>query len=271
MTEKFPAFQFYPGDWRKDTAVLSMSRHDRSVWLDLVCMMHDSPERGVLLLPNGRPMKEVDMCGNLGLSLSQTRKAVAAILDSGAGSQREDGAIYNRRMVKDEAIRKVRTQCGKMGGNPDLVKQVVEEEVNQIINQIPTPSIFPLQSSSSGEGNKKKKGNGEPSRKSAPPDELPVDAAMQDWLLDNGITCDFIAETEAMLDYFRGSGERKMDWKATWRTWMRNSKRFNRKGSTNGNRETHNEKDNRAVKDFITRSMAPEMQSDVPDVWKGPK
>jgi hypothetical protein len=41
-------------------------------------------------------------------------------------------------------------------------------------------------------------------------------------------------------------------------------------GNRNAHRETHNEKDNRAVQDFINRSLAPEMQPDLSDVWQEP-
>ncbi len=146
------SFQFYPGDWRRDPAVTSMERHDRSVWIDLVCIMHDSPERGVLLLPNGRPMTDLEISRNLGLTLGQARKSIQSILESGTGSRRDDGALFNRRMVRDEAIRKVRTECGSLGGNPNLVKQNSTNMDNQSSNQKPTPSSS-SSSSSSREGN----------------------------------------------------------------------------------------------------------------------
>lgn len=34
-------------------------------------------------------------------------------------------------------------------------------------------------------------------------------------------------ETAVMLDHFRGKGEAKADWQATWRNWMRNSRKYN--------------------------------------------
>ncbi len=156
---ELPSFQFYPSDWRKDAAVLSMNRFDRSVWLDLVCIMHDSPERGVLLLPNGRPMNEAQIANNVGLSISQTRKAITAIMDSGTGSRRDsDGAIFNRRMVRDERIRQIRKECGRLGGNPDLVKHKANQNPTTAHKQksTPSPSSSPSSSSSNSEGTKEK-------------------------------------------------------------------------------------------------------------------
>lgn len=54
---KLPAFQFYPGDWRKDPGVQSLSFHDRGVWHEMLCLMHESEERGKLTL-NGSGREE---------------------------------------------------------------------------------------------------------------------------------------------------------------------------------------------------------------------
>lgn len=121
----------------------SMSREAKADWLEIICIMHDSPERGVLLMPNGRPMSDAELGRNLGLTLAQTRKSITTILESGTGFRREDGALFNKRMVKDEALRKVRTAAGSLGGNPNLVKQILTKTVDEVIqgdNQIPTPS-----------------------------------------------------------------------------------------------------------------------------------
>ena len=48
--KKLPAMQFYPGDWRKDIGVQSLSFHDRGVWFEMLMLMHGSERRGVLVL-----------------------------------------------------------------------------------------------------------------------------------------------------------------------------------------------------------------------------
>ncbi len=45
---KAPAFQFYVGDWRRDTQVQMASMEVRGVWIEMLCCMWDSPERGKL-------------------------------------------------------------------------------------------------------------------------------------------------------------------------------------------------------------------------------
>ena len=120
---KMPAFQFYPADWRKDPGVQALSRHDRSVWFDMLCIMHESDERGVLLLA-GRPIPEEALARLLNLDNQTCNQTLDTILTYGVASRRElDNAIYCRRMVRDESLCQTRRKAGKKGGNPALVKQ----------------------------------------------------------------------------------------------------------------------------------------------------
>jgi hypothetical protein len=45
---KRPAFQFYPGDWRKDPCLARCSPATRGVWLDLLCAIHNLDDRGAI-------------------------------------------------------------------------------------------------------------------------------------------------------------------------------------------------------------------------------
>ena len=63
---KLPAFQFYPGDWRKDMGVQALNYFDRGVWHEMICLMHESERRGVLVL-NGNAMTDDMLAQILGL------------------------------------------------------------------------------------------------------------------------------------------------------------------------------------------------------------
>lgn len=120
---KLPALQFYPGDWRKDPGVQSLNYFDRGVWFEILCLMHESSERGKLLL-NGKPMPDDALATILGLDKQILTTTLNTLLTYGVASRDgETGALINRRMVKDETLRQVRTEAGKKGGNPVLVKQ----------------------------------------------------------------------------------------------------------------------------------------------------
>lgn len=144
---KMPAFQFYPADWRKDPGVQALDYFTRGVWFEMLCLMHESEERGVLML-NGRPMPEEALAQLIHLDNQILTKALTKILDFGVASRREqDGAILCRRMVRDDKVCRVRRECGKQGGNPNLVNQNSTKAQpnskangNQGSNQKPTPS-----------------------------------------------------------------------------------------------------------------------------------
>jgi hypothetical protein len=67
------------------------------------------------------------------------------------------------------------------------------------------------------------------SQKTGPPPDFTITPEMRKWATSQspGFTDLEIAnETASMLDHFRGSGGTKSDWVATWRNWMRNSRKF---------------------------------------------
>lgn len=136
---KLPALQFYPGDWKRDAGVQSLSIHDRGVWFECLLLMHDSSERGVLLI-NGRPPSVAALARILGLSAEELAESLKAIEAAGVSSLRQDGAIFSRRMVRDEDIRSKRVKAGLKGGNPNLLKQNPTKTSNggkPLSNQIP--------------------------------------------------------------------------------------------------------------------------------------
>lgn len=48
---KRPSFQFYPADWRSNSKLRRCSFRERGVWLEVMGLMHDSDEYGVLRWP----------------------------------------------------------------------------------------------------------------------------------------------------------------------------------------------------------------------------
>ena len=131
-----PSMQWYPADWRKDTAVQMLDFHDRGVWFEIINIMHESAERGVLVI-NGFPMPEESIARLLGLDNQTFNQTLSKLLSYGVAKRREsDGAIYCKRMVQDEKLSEMRRNAGKLGGNPNLVNQ----KSTTPVNQNPTPS-----------------------------------------------------------------------------------------------------------------------------------
>ena len=105
MAGKLPAFQFYPGDWRKDPGLQSLDLAHRGAWLEMLCIMHESQERGVLTL-NGKPMPTPAIARQLGITADECEAIIETLLDYGVAMRRpSDGAICSRRMIRDEEAR----------------------------------------------------------------------------------------------------------------------------------------------------------------------
>lgn len=144
---KLPAMQFYPADWRKDIKVQSLSFEERGVWFELLCLMHESEERGKLVM-NKKPIDEGALARLIGCDEKVFRKIFQRILRDKVAYRTRSGVVYNKRMVEDERIRKIRRDAGLKGGSPILLNQKVNHHVNQVSNQNPTPSASASSSTS---------------------------------------------------------------------------------------------------------------------------
>jgi hypothetical protein len=119
-SDKLPALHFYPGDWKKDPGVQALDLEARGFWLEILFLMFESSERGVLLL-NGKPYPVQALANCFGLDKQKASTLLNILLEYGVAHQREDGAIYSKRMIKDEDIRQKRIKAGSKGGSANLL------------------------------------------------------------------------------------------------------------------------------------------------------
>lgn len=117
MAKKLPYFPFFVGDWVKDTRMLSLPT--RALWMDMLCLMHDSDRRGYLSRA-GKPLTPEQIAAYSGCSAAEVSHATQELLDSGVCSCTEHGVLFSRRMVRDERKRRLCSEAGKKGGNPNL-------------------------------------------------------------------------------------------------------------------------------------------------------
>jgi hypothetical protein len=139
---KKPSFQFYPGDWMKDPELRSISVAARGLWIDMLCLMFESRERGFLLI-NGKAPSEVQLARMVGCTGEELSHCLSELKDAGVLSLNGTHVMFSRRMVRDAEISNKRAKCGKLGGNPNLLNQnssKTEANGNQSSNQNPTPS-----------------------------------------------------------------------------------------------------------------------------------
>lgn len=120
---KRPSFQFYPGDWSSNPNLKRCTFAEKGIWLEVLCLMHDQPEYGVLRWPL-KEIAEAVKCRVADLQALQ-RKDVLKGHDQELvepfiyvpRSGRKDGEPvtlvpaqagplwYSSRMVKDEYVR----------------------------------------------------------------------------------------------------------------------------------------------------------------------
>ena len=134
---KRPSFQFYPGDWQANSNLRRCSHAEKGVWLDILCLLHDQPEYGVLRWP----LKEIAQ------AVGATSATVKALVTKGVlkgsdtnleesftytpRSGRKDGETvnllstqagpiwYSSRMVRDDYVRTIRGESTRFGEGND--------------------------------------------------------------------------------------------------------------------------------------------------------
>lgn len=221
---KLPAFQFYPADWRKDPGIQALSRHDRSIWFDILCIMHESDERGVLLLA-GKPVPDDALARMLNLDNQEVKQTLGILIAYGVASMRhEDGALFSRRMVRDEKLIQIRRNAGKQGGNPLLLNQTSKQKPTTRVKQIPTPSSSSSTSSSDIINLKVNKAR------------CSLDEA-KSFALEIGL---IESDGEAMFHKWQGTGWKNggnavKDWKSVMRSWKSGGYHPSQKTTSTGN------------------------------------
>lgn len=133
---KRPAFQWYPGDAQRDTALRACPLEARGLWREMLDLMHDGEPYGHLTA-GGVAIDTATLAGMAGITPRKCAALLHELERRGVFSRTAEGSIYSRRMVKDERIRTIRAKAGRLGGNPDLLKQ----PDNQTAKQKPTPAV----------------------------------------------------------------------------------------------------------------------------------
>ena len=223
---KRPAFQFYPADWRKDAALQSCSLEAQGLWVNILCIAHECDPYGHLVV-NGNPMQAPQIARLVGLPAKECGALLQELETAGVFSRLENGCIYSRRMVKDERLRKIRAEAGRLGGNPDLLGRKVNQNLTTEDNQQDKQSLTPSSSSSSSTSlNSNSKAERSPKGSRLPTDFQPD----FEFCKAERPELDPLKTFEGFRDYWiaaSGSKGVKADWQATWRNWVRNQKPMN--------------------------------------------
>lgn len=97
---KKPSFQFYPADWIIDPGLSTLDYFHVGVFIKLLC--YASQAGGELRYCDGGALFTMtDLSNLLGLEANKTKQVIDTLLAHGCLKMREDGCLYNARMVKD--------------------------------------------------------------------------------------------------------------------------------------------------------------------------
>ena len=134
---KRPAFQFYTADWQGNSKLRRCSHAHKGIWVDVMCLMHDSDEYGVLRWPLEEIAQAVgctprflrELAAKDVLKGAEAGVTMAAFIYTPrhAGKDgtpvtllpEQEGPIwYSSRMVRDEYVRSIRGVGTRFGDEP---------------------------------------------------------------------------------------------------------------------------------------------------------
>lgn len=232
MGEK-PFIKFYPSDFLGGTSGLSPA--ERGVYMTLLCLMYE--QDGPIPRDDGRLARR---CGSPKAAFI---RAVECLIDEGKLTE-VDGMLSNNRVEKAIVDRANRVETATIAANQRWDAQKQKSQTNQRPDNaqaLPEQCQSECQPEPEPDIKKEPKGSLQKKRGTRLPDNwfLPLDWGQ--WAVDEGYTLDQIKdESDRFKDYWIGAAGQKglkLNWFATWRNWVRNSKQRkagNGKPSYNG-------------------------------------
>ena len=137
---KLPSMQFYPGDWKKDPGIKSLSIAARGLWFEMLLIMWEAENRGYLVVGNV-PMNSQQLARNVGIDRTECEQLMKELEEVNIYSRSDEiGVIYCRRMVKDENLRLAKCRAGVASGEQRRNKRATEEATNPGSSTSPSPS-----------------------------------------------------------------------------------------------------------------------------------
>ena len=113
---------FDTADWLRCPELKVLPPDIRGLWMDMLCYMWESVERGVMVKPNGDIYTQDEIVRMIGKDASGSDTWLDRLIFGGVCAVREDGAIYSRRMVRDTEISQKRREAGLKGGSSTKTK-----------------------------------------------------------------------------------------------------------------------------------------------------
>lgn len=207
--------KFYPRDWRGDQALRAISIAARGMWMECLCIMHEAKPYGHLVL-NGKPVGDDALARMTGVSVDEVSALMAELRQAGAFSVTREGIIFSRRMTKDHA----RAGKGRKAVQKRWAQTVDNKEVSGTPNRLPNRNPI----TQKPEAREKEELCSSKKKGCRIPDDFMPDIA---WAKAQGLPeQSALLEAEKFRNFWQaksGAGATKLDWPATWRSWVLNS------------------------------------------------
>lgn len=127
---KKESFAFYPVDWMSDSRLRLCSAGARGLWVDILCLMHLSNERGYLLVDD-TVLDEEMLQKRLGYDAKEFNDCFMELRRYNIIKKDEKNRYFSKTMVNSQKISEKRSMSGKLGGNPNL-KLLVKQNENLV-------------------------------------------------------------------------------------------------------------------------------------------
>jgi len=174
-----PFIKFFPKDWMADEKLKECNAESHGIYINLMCLMHQSGEYGVILLKqkykqNGKQIFNFasQLTKQLPFSVEEIERGLAELIYEGV-LQLDDDRLSQKRMVKDANLSDTRAYAGSVGGkskgkgdNFALAKtQAKHQAKGQANSQAKTQAnteyeyVYVSENENVSENSKKKNGN----------------------------------------------------------------------------------------------------------------
>jgi len=254
----------------------------------MLCLMFECNRRGYLQHGTGKPFSHEQIARMVGCSVDELVGLLQELDDCGVFSRTEQGAIYSRRMAREEVDREGNSQRQRRYRNR---KSGSSPPRNGESNGHVTPLSHASSSSSSSSSSTSKGLSSEGSTLPGPELDLPprlsnpqhqqrakssapeqrgtrlnedfeLKPDMKEWASLHTPHVDLEAALEEFIDYWRalpGTRGYKLDWVATWRNRMRELEAQSQRYGRNGNGASNRSKSTQsleATRSYIARKEA---------------
>lgn len=125
---KKESFAFYPQDWMSDSRLRLCSAGARGLWIDIMCLMYLSSERGYLLIDD-TVLDEKMLQKTLGYDAQEFDVFFTELIKYKIIKKDEKNRYFCKTMVNAQQLSEKRSTSGKLGGNPNLRVLVKQNDV----------------------------------------------------------------------------------------------------------------------------------------------